>query len=153
MKCLSIHQFIHIHWFPFVDSYKYCCHEHWYTGLCVGMLLFLVDRYQRVEFPGYMVSLCLNFLRKSQTGVPAVAQRVKDPMLSLQWLKPLLRHRFDLWSSTNGLKIWCCYTCGIDCSCGSHSIPGLGTSICCGCSQKKKKPKQTNKNLPNYFPK
>lgn len=39
----------------------------------------------------------------------------------------------------NRLRIQHCYSCGIGCSCISHSISGLGTSICCRCGQKKKK--------------
>ena len=34
-------------------------------------------------------------IKKLQTGVPAVAQQVRDPGLSLQWLGSLLRCRFD----------------------------------------------------------
>ena len=47
-----------------------------------------------------------------------VTQQVKDPMLSGLWL--------------------CCGMC---------SIPGLGTSACCGCSQKRKKKKKERKNI------
>ena len=39
----------------------------------------------------------------------------------------------------SGLRIWHCGSCGIDCSCGSDSFPGLGASICHRYSQKKKK--------------
>ena len=47
---------------------------------------------------------------------------------------------FLLWYS--GLRIWCCCSCGIDCSCGSNLIPGPGTSTCHGCSRGKKKKKK-----------
>ena len=36
----------------------------------------------------------------------------------------------------SGLRIRCCHSCGTGCRCGSDLIPGLGTSICHGCSQK-----------------
>ena len=37
------------------------------------------------------------------------------------------------------VKIWRYHFCGSSCSYGSGSIPGLGTSTCCRCGQKKKK--------------
>ena len=40
------------------------------------------------------------------------------------------------------LRVRCCHGCGLDGSCGTGLIPGLGTSACCGGSQKKKKEKQ-----------
>ena len=43
---------------------------------------------------------------------------------------------FTLWRS--GLRIWGCCCYGIGHSCSLDSIPGLGTSICHGDSQKKK---------------
>ena len=39
----------------------------------------------------------------------------------------------------SGLRIRCGHSCGVGCSCNLDSIPGLGTSIFFGCSQKKKK--------------
>ena len=73
--------------------------------------------------------------------VPTVVQWVKILVLSLQWLRSLLRH--DLTPGQyNGLRIQCCCSCGVDCSCGLDLISGLGTSICYGCSQKKKKKKK-----------
>ena len=48
-----------------------------------------------------------------------------------------------LWHS--GLRIWHCLSCGIGHSCSSDLIPGPGTSICCGWSQKK-----TNKNTKKW---
>ena len=41
-----------------------------------------------------------------------------------------------LWCS--GLGIWCCHWRSAGGCCGTSSIPGLGTSTCCGHSQKKK---------------
>jgi len=64
-----------------------------------------------------------------------VARWVKDPALSLLWLRSLL-----WWSGE--LRIWCCHCCGSGCSCGMGSIPGLGTFICWG---PKKKGKHTFK--------
>ena len=40
-----------------------------------------------------------------------------------------------VWPS--GLRIWCCHCSGLGLCCGTGWIPGLGISICCGCSQKK----------------
>ena len=34
------------------------------------------------------------------------------------------------------VKDWCCQFCGVS------LIPGLGTSVCCGCGKKKKKKKK-----------
>ena len=45
--------------------------------------------------------------------------------------------RIPLWLSK--LRIQCYHCCGSDYSCGVGSIPGPGTSTCCGYSQKKKK--------------
>ena len=45
----------------------------------------------------------------------------------------------------SGLKIQCCYNCGVDCSYSSDLIPSLGTSICRGCSQNKQINKHTKK--------
>ena len=44
-----------------------------------------------------------------------------------------------------GLRIQCCHSCALGCICGSDLIPGLGTSICHGCSQKEKKKKKQKK--------
>ena len=53
--------------------------------------------------------------------------------------QPLAQH--------GGLKIPCCHccSCGVGHSYGSDSVPGPGTSICQGCSQKK----QTKQNQTN----
>ena len=42
---------------------------------------------------------------------------------------------FQLWHS--GLRIQHCCSCGVDHSCGSNAVPGLGTSIFSGCSKNK----------------
>ena len=59
-------------------------------------------------------------------------QLVKDPTLSLaaQVQSPALY---------SGLKIRCCHNSGVGRSHGSDLIPGPGTSIFHGCSQKRKK--------------
>ena len=36
----------------------------------------------------------------------------------------------------SGLRDWCCHSCGTGHSCSSDSVPGLATSVCCGCSHK-----------------
>ena len=41
--------------------------------------------------------------------------------------------------------IWCCHSCSIGHSRGSGSITGPGTSICQGCSERKKKRKREGK--------
>ena len=56
--------------------------------------------------------------QKAARGVPVVAQRVKDPALSLQQLRSLLWHRFDPWPRT---------------------------FKCCRCGQKKRKEKKRKK--------
>ena len=55
-------------------------------------------------------------------------------------LKVALLTEFLLWY--NGLRILSYHGCGTDHSCGLDSIPGPGTSICQGYSQKKKKKKK-----------
>ena len=72
-----------------------------------------------------------------------MAQWIKDPVLSLQWLEVLLRHTLD---PQRRLKIWHCHSCSVRCSCCSELIPGQGTSIC-GCGPKKKINKQINRQL------
>ena len=64
-------------------------------------------------------------LKKKKDGVPTMAQQVKDPALSLAMVHFL--------ALCNGLRIRHCH------SCGSNSIPGLGTSICHGYGWKRKK--------------
>ena len=65
--------------------------------------------------------------------------------LQLQWPRDFNEHRHEdpdigsmkvpLWPS--GFRIWCCHRCAIGCTCGVGLIPGLGTSTCCGCGQKR----------------
>ena len=64
-------------------------------------------------------------------GVPAVAQWVNDPMAAAwvaaeAWIRSPAQH--------SGLRIWDCHSCGGGRSCGSDSIPSLGTSTGCKCS-------------------
>ena len=89
--------------------------------------------------------------RMWEWGVPAAEQQIKAQVLSLQLLGLLLRHRFCSrpWflARHNALRICCyCSSC-IGCSRGLESIPGLGTSLCCKCSQKKKKNVGARKKL------
>ena len=77
-------------------------------------------------------SICCGAARKkgreggrSTYSVPAVAQQVKDPMLSL-------------WQHS-GLRIQHCHSCGISQSYGSDSIIGPEISICHRCGEKRKK--------------
>ena len=70
-------------------------------------------------------------------GILSVVQRVKDLGLSSLW------HRFNPWPGTlgkgSGLVV---ALCGIGHSCCLDLIPGLGTSICCECGQRRKKKKK-----------
>ena len=64
---------------------------------------------------------------KANTGVPVVAQQVKDLVLSeVAWVQSLAWH--------GRLKIWCCCSSGVGHNYSSDSSPGLGTSICHRCS-------------------
>ena len=46
-------------------------------------------------------------------------------------------HKLDCPLCHSGLRSQNCHSCGIGHSCSSDLIPGLGTSICCGCGHKK----------------
>lgn len=41
------------------------------------------------------------------------------------------------WAQDSGLKDWYCYSCDSEHSCGSDSLSGVGTCICCGYGHKK----------------
>ena len=92
------------------------------------------------SYPDILYSNCKN----SSVRVPAVVQWViKDPALSLWFSGLRIQHCLcNSESSIPGLSIQCCRICcsGCSCSCGSDLILGPGTSICLGCSQKKKIP-------------
>ena len=84
---------------------------------------------------------------QNHTSVPAVAQQVKDPEVSLQQLRSLPRHGFHLWPCAVGQgspvwpqlwprsEVWLKFD-----AC-------LGTSKCHGCGQKKKKKKSHQERL------
>ena len=69
-------------------------------------------------------------------------------------------------ASISGLRIWCCHNLwwrsqiqpgsgaavAVASSCSSHLTPGLGTSICCKWSCKKKKLTKARGPLPHDFP-
>ena len=77
-------------------------------------------------------------------GVPAVVQLVKDPALSLQQLGLLLVFEFNFGlAQCCGLRIQCCLICGIDPSCSSDLIPGLGNPCASGAAKKEEKKKST----------
>ena len=85
-----------------------------------------------------------------------MTQWVKDPALSLPQLKLQLRHRFNLQPSSVlriwHCFIWYCYTfCGVGRSCGSDSVPGLGTSTCHGYRKKKKKSSTLTSLYSEFF--
>ena len=58
----------------------------------------------RSHFLCVFVCTSRSCLRKRNQEVPAAAQRVKDLVLSLQWLNSMLRLRFDPWPSTVGQR-------------------------------------------------
>ena len=45
------------------------------------------------------------------------------------------------------VRIQCCHSCGIGLTWDADSIPGLGTSICLGCGQKKEEEEKGGKKL------
>ena len=51
----------------------------------------------------------------------------------------------------SGLRIQHCCSCGVSHSSGLHSFPGLGTSICRRCGQKRKKEKEFTEEVINRF--
>ena len=51
----------------------------------------------------------------------------------------------------SGLKIQCCCSCGVDCSCSSDSVPSLGISICLGCGQKQTNPRLLYISIQNKY--
>ena len=62
----------------------------------------------------------------------------KKKGIQLQWLRLLQRHRFDSLAQVSGLKDPALPQLCVGHICGSDSIPGLGTSICCRFGHKKK---------------
>ena len=72
----------------------------------------LQPQYHKADYRILDLHLRENSLRNNTAGVTAVAQQVKDPELPLLWCRSQLQLRFS---------------------------PGLGTSVCHGCSQKRKK--------------
>ena len=66
-----------------------------------------------------------------------MVQCVKNPTAAAQVVAAAL-----VGSPAQHSGLGCCCSCGVDGSCGSVSIPGPGTSICHGCSHKKKKKKE-----------
>ena len=68
---------------------------------------------------------------KVSTGVPAVVCEVKNPTAVAQVSAEV---RVEFPAQHSGLKDRCCCGCSIVCRYGLDSSPGLGTSICCGCS-------------------
>ena len=79
-----------------------------------------------------------------------MVQWAKNPTAAA-WVAAVVLVRSLVWSS--GLRIWRCCSCGGGGSCRSDSIPGWGTSICCGCGylKKKKKKKKKKSELVPYL--
>ena len=75
------------------------------------------------------------FSKNITQGVPLVAQRKQIRLASM-------RMQVRSVASLSGLRIWCCYSCGVGRQLQLQFNPGLGTSICHGCSPKKKTQKQ-----------
>lgn len=69
---------------------------------------------------------------KDHSGVPAVAQRDQ---------RCLWRTGTQVWSlaQRSGLRLLCCGSCSVGCSCALDSILGPGTAIWSSCSQKREK--------------
>ena len=75
---------------------------------------------------------------KKMRGVPTVAQWINDLACLCGGTSLIPAHH-------SGLRIQCCYSCGIGHISGSDSIPGLGTSICHECSRKRRRQKKKKK--------
>ena len=106
----------------------------WFSVLCSRTLLFIYSVCNSLHL---LIPQTHWFLKKCP-GVPAVAQWVRELALSLQQLGLLLQLGFNPQPWPSGLRIWSFCSCGIGCSCGLDSVPGLGTSICCRCGKKNK---------------
>ena len=66
-------------------------------------------------------------------GAPTVAQQFKSIVSVVAWISLPAWHHV--------LRIQCYCSCGIRHTCSLDLIPGLGTSICQGCGQKKERKK------------
>ena len=87
-----------------------------------GMLLLQASREQR---PRRLRSTLQG------TGQPSTTKNHPAPNI-----KSFKVEGVPVWLS--GLRIWCCHHSGLSHCCGVGSIPDLGTSACCGHSQKQK---------------
>ena len=67
-------------------------------------------------------------IKKLRNGVPAAAQQVES-LTAVAQAAAEVQGPLPAWHSRS--RIWCC------CSYGLDLIPGPGTSVCCGCGQKK----------------
>ena len=100
------------------------------TGLTCGSdlaLLLLWHRpttYSSDSIPRLETSICLGCGPKKETK----KKKKESPCSVLS----CCRSAGSIPSWHIGLRIWCCW------SCGSDSVPGLGTSICCGYNNNKK---------------
>ena len=83
----------------------------------------------------------LQLLKRNTTGVPAVAQWVKDLMATAQIAMEAL---VLFLAQRSGLRIRRCHSYGAGQSCSLDVIPGPGTAIChtCGPNRKEKKKKK-----------
>lgn len=63
--------------------------------LCFGVYSLVLALHSRFSDIFKRLNLLLIALIKIVLGVPAVALQVKDPVLSLQWLRSMLRHGLD----------------------------------------------------------
>ena len=82
-------------------------------------------------------------LRNNRKGLKEFPLWQHGLRVQLQQLRCLQRYRFDTQPSAVGQRIQHC------CSYGSYSVPDLGTSICCGCTHKKKKKRSQAQCQPN----
>ena len=93
----------------------------------------------------YVAALTLNFAYKnlSLRSSHCFSVDQEPDIVSMRMQVPSL-------ASLSGLRIWCCYGCGVGLGCSSSLTPSLGTSICCRCDSKKKTKKQNNNNNKNF---
>ena len=82
----------------------------------------------------YWINKAKIYAEKEHDGITAMTQWVHDPASVEMLVQSPARH--------SGLRIQCCCSCGAGHSASSDLIPGQGTSICHGCSWKRKKKKK-----------
>ena len=120
-----------------------------YLGLATKCILIpLSFHFSLKEELAKLLSLVFSFLKlKNKIVLEHMAPSRKLLLLLLLLLlwaeiPPLLGHWCSAWLLTK--------TSSSGHRCGSCSVPGLGTSTCCGCSQKKKKDGKDGKKATSF---